>query len=284
MEKVSFYAIFGYALFFLIEVAISVRQNRELYTFKDTLSNIAMGVGSLVVVGLIGKTLNFFVYNFFYQFRFIELSATVWWYWALLCVGEDFSKYWFHRICHNIRYFWASHVVHHSSQKLNFSTAFRQSWTYELSGAQIFWCWMPLVGFSPIHILFMQSVNLIYQFWIHTETIGKLPRWFEYFFNTPSHHRVHHSSEPKYINKNFGGVLIFWDRLFGTFRAEDNTGIDKHHYGITENIKSHNPLRIATHEWGAIFKDLGRVRSFREAKAVLTSFNKDGIAADEPQQ
>ncbi len=281
MGNLSLYSIIGYAVFFVIELTVSIRQQRELYTLKDTLSNITMGVGSLVVAGILGKAINFFVYDFFYQFRFFDLPANVWWYWVLLCLGEDFSKYWFHRICHRIRYFWASHVVHHSSQKLNFSTAFRQSWTYEISGAQIFWCWMPLVGFSPINILLMQSINLIYQFWIHTETIGKLPRWFEYVFNTPSHHRVHHSSEPKYINKNFGGVLIIWDRIFGSFRAEDNTGIDKHQYGITDNIKTYNPLRIATHEWASIFRDVIKIRSIKEVKNVLTDFKKDGIMPEQ---
>jgi sterol desaturase/sphingolipid hydroxylase (fatty acid hydroxylase superfamily) len=175
-----------------------------------------------------------------------------WWMWALLLLGDDLSYYWYHRSAHSIRYFWASHIVHHSSQKYNLATALRQTWTGGITGSFVFYLWMPLLGFEPIAILFMHSVSLLYQFWIHTELIDRLPKWFEFIFNTPSHHRVHHSSEAKYLDRNHAGILIICDRMFGTFQIEE----ERPTYGLTVNIKSFNPLYIASHEWLAIFRDL----------------------------
>ena len=153
---------------------------------------------------------------------------------------------------HNVRFLWASHVIHHSSQRYNLSTALRQTWTGNFTGSFIFWLWMPLIGFQPLMIVFLQSVSLLYQFWIHTEVINKMSRWFEFIFNTPSHHRVHHASDLKYLDKNHAGILVIWDRMFGTFQKEE----EKPTYGLTTNIASYNPLIIATHEWWAILKDV----------------------------
>jgi sterol desaturase/sphingolipid hydroxylase (fatty acid hydroxylase superfamily) len=136
---------------------------------------------------------------------------------------------------------WASHVVHHSSEKYNLAAALRQTWTGNLTGSFIFWSWMPLVGFQPKMIFFMQSVSLIYQFWIHTEGIKRLPKWFEFIFNTPSHHRVHHGTDVLYLDKNHAGILIIWDRLFGSFQPEIFTP----KYGLTKNVKTFNPVKIA---------------------------------------
>jgi len=169
-----------------------------------------------------------------------------------LFFAEDFSYYWFHRCSHNCRYFWASHVIHHSSEKYNLGTALRQTWTGNLSGSFVFWIWLPLIGFHPLMVMTMMTINLLYQFWIHTEVIHKLPRSFEWLFNTPSHHRVHHGSNLKYLDLNHAGTLMIWDRMFGTFKAEE----DRPRYGLTKNLNSFNPLKIAFHEWRQIAVDL----------------------------
>ncbi|WP_246452084.1 sterol desaturase family protein [Croceimicrobium hydrocarbonivorans] len=244
------HAIPFFVAFVLLEIVLTAWRRIPTYQAKDALSSIAMGLGN-VGVGFISKALIFGAYTLVYQFRIFTLDFS-WWMWILLFLGDDLSYYWFHRTSHNVRYFWASHIVHHSSQNYNLATALRQTWTGGLTGSFIFYLWLPLLGFHPLAILFMHSISLLYQFWIHTELIDRMPRWFEYIFNTPSHHRVHHSSDTKYLDRNHAGILIIWDRMFGTFIEED----EHPHYGLTKNIHSFNPLYIATHEWIAIFQDI----------------------------
>lgn len=238
--------------FVLLEILLTAIRRIATYEAKDALSSIAMGLGN-VAVGLFSKALIFGAYMLVYQYRIFTLENT-WWMWLLLFLGDDLSYYWYHRTSHNVRYFWASHVVHHSSQKYNLATALRQTWTGGITGSFLFYLWLPLLGFHPLAILFMHSISLLYQFWIHTELIDRMPRWFEFIFNTPSHHRVHHSSDTKYLDRNHAGILIIWDRMFGTFVEEE----EHPNYGLTKNIKSFNPLYIATHEWIDIFKDISK--------------------------
>ena len=182
----------------------------------------------------------------------------------LLFFAEDFTYYVFHRTSHECRFFWASHVVHHSSQRYNLGTALRQTWTGGISFSFIFWLWLPLIGFPPIMIMTMQAISLLYQFWIHTElirTLGPL----EAFFNTPSHHRVHHASNLRYLDRNHAGTLIIWDRLFGTFEPED--AAEPPIYGLTRNIDTYNPVRIAFHEWWDIARDLRSARDLERGVA-----------------
>jgi sterol desaturase/sphingolipid hydroxylase (fatty acid hydroxylase superfamily) len=239
-----YYAIPGFVLLLSLEAWFSYRENRHLYETKDTFTSLALGLGN-VAVGLVTKAAIFGLFSLLYKLRILELVFTTWWYWVLLFFADDFSYYWFHRTAHSVNWFWASHVVHHSSQHYNLAAALRQTWTGNATGAFLFWAWMPLVGFHPIWILFMQQVSLIYQFWIHTETIHRLPRPLEAILNTPSHHRVHHGSDLKYLDKNHGGILIIWDRLFGTFQAEEHRPT----YGLTRNIESFNPVVIAFKTW-----------------------------------
>ncbi len=234
----------------MLEILISAIQKRSLYESKDALSSIAMGIGN-VITGIVSKVIVFAAFSFVHQYALLDLQFQ-WWVWILAFFGDDFSYYWFHRCSHKIRFFWASHVVHHSSQFYNLSTALRQTWTGNFTGTFLFWLWMPLLGFEPIMIVFLQSVSLLYQFWIHTEVINRLPSWYEFLFNTPSHHRVHHSNMPQYLDRNHAGILIIWDRMFGTFKKEEVPP----KYGLTKNIRTFNPLVIATHEWGSIFKDI----------------------------
>lgn len=256
-----YYAIPGFVLLLSLEAWFSYRENKHLYEKKDTFTSLGLGIGN-VAVGLVTKAAIFGLFSFLYQFRLFELDYTLWWYWVLLFFADDFSYYWFHRTSHGVNWFWASHVVHHSSQHYNLAAALRQTWTGNATGAFLFWAWMPLVGFHPVWILFMQQVSLIYQFWIHTETIDRLPRPLEYVLNTPSHHRVHHGSDLKYLDKNHGGVLILWDRLFGTFQPEEQRPT----YGLTRNIESFNPFVVAFKTWEELVK-----------KALSTGSLKTGL-------
>jgi sterol desaturase/sphingolipid hydroxylase (fatty acid hydroxylase superfamily) len=175
-----------------------------------------------------------------------------------LFFADDLAYYWFHRVHHEVRVFWASHVVHHSSEHYNLSTALRQTWTPMT--ALPFWAPLALLGFAPWMILTQQAISLIYQFWIHTERVKKMPRWFEFFFNTPSHHRVHHGANEVYLDRNYGGILIVWDRIFGTFQGET----ERPRYGLTQNISTFRPTRVAFHEFVDLARDVRGARSWRE--------------------
>ncbi|MBL4853663.1 MAG: sterol desaturase family protein [Robiginitomaculum sp.] len=225
---------------------------KNAYTFKDARTSIIMGIGStisdiLLKVLLVGSL--FWVW----QFRFFDLGASIWII-LLALVATDFVYYWIHFIYHKSRWFWATHVVHHSSEHFNLTTALRQQWTNGISGTVLFKVPLVLLGIHPGIIVFVMAINLIYQFWFHTETIAKMPRWFEFIFNTPSHHRVHHGRNARYLDCNYAGILIIWDRMFGTFVPElEGEDVD---YGIVKPLKSYNPFVVAFHEFFAIGKDI----------------------------
>jgi sterol desaturase/sphingolipid hydroxylase (fatty acid hydroxylase superfamily) len=224
------------------------------HTVKDTAASLTMGLGNLVV-NLGWKLVAFAFYTWLYHLTPLRMGTGVA-AWVLLFFGDDFCYYWYHRVSHECRLFWASHVVHHSSEHYNLSTALRQPWITMTTLP--FWVPLALVGFSPAQIVIMQSISLLYQYWIHTEAI----RWMgplEWVLNTPSHHRVHHASNPQYLDKNYGGVLIIWDRLFGSFAPEEEKPV----YGLTKNIHTFNPFRIAFHEVAAILRDLRRDEPLR---------------------
>lgn len=276
MADIIHYAIPGFILLLLVEVGIAAKEKKGWFEARDTFSSLAMGIGN-VVIGLFSKGLILAAMAFVYQFRLFEIGFQ-WWAWAMLFFAEDFTYYWYHRTSHSSRYFWASHVVHHSSQRYNLGTALRQTWTGEIAGGFVFWLWLPLLGFHPSMVFTMQAISLLYQFWIHTEAIGKMPYAFELVFNTPSHHRVHHSSDIKYLDKNHAGILIIWDRFFGTFQEEE----EHPNYGLTKNIQTFNPLRIAFHEWVDMFRDLRRAPSLRAAAGYL--FGPPGWSHDGSRQ
>jgi sterol desaturase/sphingolipid hydroxylase (fatty acid hydroxylase superfamily) len=261
MPNLIHYAIPFFIILMVVEVIVGAIEKRELYEIKDSASSISMGLGN-VIIGLVAKVIVFGSYSFMYQFRLFDLGSS-WWVWVLLFFAEDLTYYIFHRSSHEIRFFWASHVVHHSSQHYNLSTALRQTWTGSFLSF-VFWLWLPLVGFEPAMIMTMQAISLLYQFWIHTETIGKMG-FLEWFLNTPSHHRVHHGSDVEYLDRNHAGVLIIWDRLFGTFIEEKETP----RYGLTKNIYSFNPLRIAFHEWIDMAKDVRNAPTWKDKFAYI---------------
>ena len=243
------YAIPFFILTLVIEIVLTSKRRMASYTFKDAAASISMGLGN-VFIGLFAKALVLSALTYVYlNFRFFTIPFT-WWAWILVFLADDFCYYWFHRISHENRFFWASHVVHHSSKRYNLSTALRQTWTGSFMSF-VFWLPMALVGFHPVMILAQMSVSLLYQYWIHTELIDKMPRWFEAVFNTPSHHRVHHATNPQYLDRNHAGILIIWDKMFGTFEPE----VEKPVYGLVKNIATYNPVKIALLEWHAMFKD-----------------------------
>ena len=243
---VIIYAIPFFVLAMLLEFFVASTKNIKSYTAKDAFSSIAMGLGN-VFIGLVSKLFIFAALYYVYEnFRVFTIPIT-WWSFIILIFLDDFSYYWFHRTSHENRFFWASHVVHHSSKHYNLSTALRQTWTGSFYSF-IFWLWLPLIGFHPGIIIFQMSISLLYQL------IQKTPKWIEFFFNTPSHHRVHHGSNPIYLDRNHAGILIIWDKLFGTFQPELKS--EKVKYGLVVNIKTYNPIFIAFNEWGALFKDL----------------------------
>jgi sterol desaturase/sphingolipid hydroxylase (fatty acid hydroxylase superfamily) len=263
MPSLVHFAIPAFVILLVAEAIFAARERKDWFEAKDTFSSLSMGIGN-VLLGLLTKGFVLASLYLAWSFRLFDLGFA-WWVWILAFFAEDLSYYWFHRVSHESRFFWASHVVHHSSRRYNLGTALRQTWTGDLSGTFVFWLWLPLLGFHPLMIVTLKSISLLYQFWIHTEAIGKLPRPFEYVLNTPSHHRVHHGSDTIYLDRNHGGILIVWDRLFGTFQEE------LHHptYGLTRNIDTYNPVRIAFHEWIDLGRDALRARSLREAWQVV---------------
>ena len=250
------FAIPVFIALIIIEAVINAKKNLNLYKVKDSAASITMGLGS-VVIGLLTKTFAFFVFLWIYQFRLFEIPNT-WWMWVLLLLADDITFYWYHRLAHQIRFFWAAHVQHHSSEHMNFSVALRQSWG-EPFIKFLFWIWLPFIGFNPIYILTMQAISLVYQFFPHTKLVGKLGP-IEWIFNTPSHHRVHHATQVQYLDKNHAGILIIWDRMFGTFQKE----IESPTYGLTVNINSFSPLKIASHEYISLWQDMRRSKKLSD--------------------
>jgi sterol desaturase/sphingolipid hydroxylase (fatty acid hydroxylase superfamily) len=225
------------------------------YEYRDSATSLAMGFGNRVF-GIAVGSLAVLAYVGVYQFRLFDLG----WTWPVMVAcffAEDLAYYWFHRIAHERRFFWASHIVHHSSQHYNLTTALRQTWTGTLGLNFIFWLPMLYIGFPPLMVLMFSSISLVYQFWIHTELIDRMGP-FEWIFNTPSHHRVHHATNAQYLDANYAGVLIIWDRMFGTFVPED--GKEKPRYGIVSQLGTFNPFRVAFHEWAGIWRDVTRAK------------------------
>ena len=242
---------------FLLCIGYEFIKHRALYDIKDSMANTALalihqGADALSLLALMP------LFYWLFELRLFEIELT-----PLTIVGafllQDFLYYWFHRASHHLHWLWAAHVVHHSSRIMNFSTAFRQSVMYPVVGMWMFWTPMMLLGFEPKVVLMVVACNLAFQFFVHTEIIKKLG-WIEYVFNTPSHHRVHHAINPGYIDRNFAGVLIIWDKIFGTFVEEDSKKVCK--YGIIGQIESNNPIRINFHQWRHM------LRSARAAKGV----------------
>jgi sterol desaturase/sphingolipid hydroxylase (fatty acid hydroxylase superfamily) len=263
------WVIFALPLFFIalvIEWTIASRKALPLYYRQDFLASMGV-MGLTVVVDVVPKLLGIMLMFVCWQaspFKDVISRAPYWW--VLLFFLDDLTYYAFHRANHEVRLMWAGHVSHHNSQYYNYGTALRQG-VGERVIKYLFWCPLALIGFDPVMIVTMMSVSLIYQFWLHTETVDRMPSWFEWFFNTPSHHRVHHASNVRYLDRNHAGVLIIWDRIFGTFSPEVPEAPVR--YGLTRNINSFNPLKVSFGEYADIVRDIRRGSGWRHTLGYL---------------
>lgn len=244
----------------MAEIAWYLLIRKRAYPWKEMFTSTAIFLmrlpARLLVVPLVVGPVSYFVWS--HRIATIPLNTA--WGIALLFFGTEFAYYWSHRAGHEIRWMWASHVVHHTPEQIHFASAYRLGPTEVLSGGWVFHLPLFAVGLHPLAVGGMMALNLFYQFWLHTDIVGRLGP-LEWVFNTPSHHRVHHASNPEYLDRNYGGVLIIWDRLFSTFAAEQaQTPI---RYGLAHPVGSHNPLTIALHEWGAMIADVRRAHSWR---------------------
>jgi sterol desaturase/sphingolipid hydroxylase (fatty acid hydroxylase superfamily) len=248
-----------FLLLLALEYGVARHQGRDIFGRRDTWTSLSLGVGSLVA-GAAWKLVAGGLYVTAYQHRVLDLGDGPWAFVAAM-LAVDFAYYWFHRLHHEVRVLWASHVPHHSSQHYNLSTALRQSWT-PFTGLPFY---LPLAFiFSPAQIATAYGINLLYQFWIHTELIDRLGP-LEWVFNTPSHHRVHHGANVEYLDRNYAGILILWDRWFGSFEPER----EPVRYGLTKNIGSFNPVYAAFHEFVAVLRDALSADSLRDAVGYL---------------
>jgi sterol desaturase/sphingolipid hydroxylase (fatty acid hydroxylase superfamily) len=255
------------------EFAAAKRVGRpEVFQSADTRTSITMGIINTVLEGLQAPLTRRF-YQYLYDHRLMDFPLTGTPRRVAILVVDDFMYYWFHRLHHEVRVLWMAHVNHHSSEKYNLSTALRQSWATPWTKIP-FWAPMAMIGITPEEIEETHAINLLYQFWVHTELIDNLGP-FEEIFSTPSHHRAHHGSNLRYLDTNYGGIFIIWDRLFGTFEREDKAA-DPVRYGLISNVGSFRIVDAEFHEAIAILKDIKERGGV--ANALKTLFNPPGWA------
>jgi sterol desaturase/sphingolipid hydroxylase (fatty acid hydroxylase superfamily) len=251
-----------------IEIIVERLTHSKLYNLPDSIANLSCGITSQLS-GLFLKIFAVGIYQLIFQYGPLFTLERNWLYWLSLVLLVDLAYYWAHRMSHEVNLFWGGHVVHHQSEEYNLSVALRQS------SLQVIWTFafnlpLALAGFQTTDFVLISALNTLYQFWIHTETINKLPRWIEFIFNTPSHHRVHHGRNPKYIDKNHAGSLIIWDRMFGTFQPEE----ERPTYGITKPLHSWNPVFANISHYIEMSKDLKQIRTWKDRIKYL--FQKPG--------
>jgi sterol desaturase/sphingolipid hydroxylase (fatty acid hydroxylase superfamily) len=279
LQRIDDYNIMQYAapvilLSVLVEWLVGLYKKRDYYERKDFLAAVTIGGVSALLGGLLKVwifKLSLGLYN-----MVPWAMPREWWGFIACFVAVDFFRYWAHRISHEQRLWWATHVTHHSSERMNFSVSFRTSWMGHLK--YVFFIPVPLLGFDPITFFVAHQAAVLYQFFVHTELVKKLPAAIEYVFVTPSHHRVHHGSNTQYIDKNYGSTFIIWDRMFGTFVAEEEKPV----YGLTKPLKSYNPVYLVFHEWVDIGRDLKHAKSLREMFNIL--FKPPGAVVTEHQR
>ncbi|PJZ46695.1 sterol desaturase family protein [Leptospira brenneri] len=271
-----------YILLMLLEILYTRFKKKDYYFFEDSLADLSLGVLSRIFDGLILLGMVFLysqLYHLFWGVSFLTkifLSPTSPLHWILLFLLLDFLFYWAHRYSHEIKVLWASHVVHHSSEEFNLSVALRQSFVRNI-GIGLFYLPLAVIGFPVESYLIIDALNRTYQFWVHTRAIGKLPSWFEYVFVTPSHHRVHHAMNPEYIDRNYGGVFIFWDRIFGTFCEEKK----EPRYGLVSQLHTYDPVTAELHVFRDLFSDLWNTKY--KFQGLLSFFSYPSVRPDDLQ-
>lgn len=248
-----------------VEAYISYRENKELYEWKDTVACTWVGIGTAVfsfVTKVATVALFFLFFELFEPLREQYLGYSqlgwAWWVWVLCMLGDDFNFYWHHRFCHTVRILWAAHIVHHSSEKFNFATAFRNGWTIFFF-KPIYWLWLPALGFHPIMVITAVTINSTYQMFLHSSMVPSFG-WFEKIFNSPWIHQVHHACNIEYLDRNHGGILVIWDRLFGTYQ----TNTEKPKFGVLHPPNSYNPLVLVGHEYRDIWNDVRRAKRWQD--------------------
>ncbi len=252
-DLVSF-AIPAFIILICAEMIWAQRYSKSSYHPDDLIVSMLLGMtaffAGLFFAGKVHSISSFAMY-----FRLLNLSYA-WWVWALCIIADDFLHYALHRVSHRVRFLWASHVVHHSSQHFNLVVGLRQSASIVFASALIFRLPLVLIGFPLEMVVFVITGNQIYQFWTHSDAVRQCPRWIEFAFCTPSHHRVHHAVNPEYLDRNYGGVFIIWDRIFGTFHPEDDENPPR--YGLVQQLGRFNILVCIFHEWAAMLADIWR--------------------------
>ena len=243
-----------------LEAIFSTLTNKSFYRLDDTLCTAGLLIGN-ILIGSAAKGLSFAIHIFLYQFRIIDLASLIplWLMWVLAFVLIDLVFYIYHRLSHRVRFLWAIHMSHHSSEEMNFAVSFRQAWFGPISKVPFFMV-LPILGLDPLMIAVAGVISTLWGVVGHTQIIGKLGP-LEWLFNTPSHHRVHHGSNPEYIDKNYGNLLIIWDRLFGTFQPEER----QVNYGLVNNVNTFNPVKITFMGWTKIFDDMKKASSFKQS-------------------
>lgn len=243
-----------FVIAFMIEYRVMTRcGERRQFEWRDIAANLGLGASYQVFEIAAHALFTAAAVGWFWQHRLFDIPVNGWTILPIF-IGVEFCYYWFHRTSHRVRWFWSAHVVHHSSERMNFTTAMRQSLLYSITGWWLFFMPLVLLGVPPAVVFVLYAVDLSYQYFVHTESVGKLPRWYEYVFDTPSNHRVHHGRNEEYIDRNYGGVLIIFDRWFGTY-AEEQAQVD---YGITRQVRSHNVLVLNFHEFIDMWRDVLR--------------------------
>jgi sterol desaturase/sphingolipid hydroxylase (fatty acid hydroxylase superfamily) len=248
----------------LLEALLLWQLRRKPYHWQASLASLGLAFGHVLSRSLV-TSMTIGLFEFAWSHRLWTMPIQQWWAILLLFLSAEFCYYWYHRAAHEVWWLWATHAVHHSAEHLNLSAAYRLGWTGLLSGNFLFFlplCWL---GFSPLSVTVAMALSLVYQFWIHTELIPKLGP-LEWVLNTPSHHRVHHATNQEYLDQNYGGVLIIFDRLFGTFRAEQ--ALNPPVYGLTHSLNTHNPIIIALQEWRRLWRAIKRAKTWRQSWRV----------------
>ncbi len=269
----------AFALLVLCEIVWRKFVRHEEYGAAEAAASIGIALGRsiakpVMIFALAG------LYIFVYEWRVYTFDMTKWWSWVLVFLGADFLYYWMHRFKHEIRWMWADHSVHHSGNRMNVFMNFRLGWTGLIVGTWLMHLPLVLVGFSPSAVITTYALSLVWQAWIHTDMFGKLGP-VEWVLNTPSHHRVHHARNPVYLDKNYAGLLIVWDRMFGTFQEElEGEPCD---YGLVQRLTSVNPVKIAFHEWGNLIRDVRAAKNWKLRLIAAFGYPGDKKAVLEEQ-
>jgi sterol desaturase/sphingolipid hydroxylase (fatty acid hydroxylase superfamily) len=275
------YAVPFFVFFIVLEIAISVKHDKQLYYWNDFFASVSMGLGATILASfskVFYLTVYYFLFEVFKPLRIellgFESFGWAWYVWVICQLLDDHNYYWYHRLSHTVRVLWAAHVVHHSSEYFNLGSGIRNGW-FTIVYKELFWLWMPILGFEPIMVATCLGIQAVWQFNLHTKSIPKMG-FLEKFMNTPRQHRVHHACNYEYLDKNHGGFLNLFDRLYGSYLDLDEHTETK--YGVLKPPMSYNPLVIVSHEFSNIWEDVKRAKSFKEGFMYI--FGPPGWSAD----